>query len=88
VKVDAVESLPGGRDRLPVPESRPLEWKSCGRQDRGQHRNDRSRDRPSVASLYEVPVGKWFVEGLYDGSLGFGGEESAGACFLRIDGTV
>jgi phosphoglucomutase len=39
--------------------------------------------------LYEVPVGfKWFVEGLYDGSLGFGGEESAGACFLRIDGTV
>ncbi len=39
--------------------------------------------------LYEVPVGfKWFVEGLYDGSLGFAGEESAGACFLRIDGTV
>jgi phosphoglucomutase len=40
-------------------------------------------------SLYEVPVGfKWFVDGLYDGSLGFGGEESAGACFLRRDGTV
>jgi phosphoglucomutase len=39
--------------------------------------------------LYEVPVGfKWFVDGLYDGSLGFGGEESAGASFLRIDGTV
>jgi phosphoglucomutase len=39
--------------------------------------------------LYEVPVGfKWFVDGLYDGSLGFGGEESAGACFLRRDGTV
>jgi phosphoglucomutase len=37
--------------------------------------------------LYEVPVGfKWFVEGLLDGSLGFGGEESAGASFLRLDG--
>ncbi len=39
--------------------------------------------------LCEVPVGfKWFVEGLLDGSLGFGGEESAGASFLRSDGTV
>jgi phosphoglucomutase len=39
--------------------------------------------------LYEVPVGfKWFVGGLLDGSLGFGGEESAGASFLRQDGTV
>jgi phosphoglucomutase len=39
--------------------------------------------------LYEVPVGfKWFVDGLIDGSLGFGGEESAGASFLRIDGGV
>ena len=39
--------------------------------------------------LYEVPVGfKWFGEGLFDGSLGFGGEESAGATFLRTDGTV
>jgi phosphoglucomutase len=39
--------------------------------------------------LYEVPVGfKWFVDGLLDGSLGFGGEESAGAAFLRKDGTV
>jgi phosphoglucomutase len=37
----------------------------------------------------EVPVGfKWFVDGLLDGSLGFGGEESAGASFLRRDGTV
>jgi phosphoglucomutase len=37
--------------------------------------------------LYEVPVGfKWFVGGLLDGSLGFGGEESAGASFLRRDG--
>jgi len=39
--------------------------------------------------LEEVPVGfKWFVDGLVDGSLGFGGEESAGASFLRRDGTV
>ena len=39
--------------------------------------------------LYEVPVGfKWFVDGLLEGTLGFGGEESAGASFLRVDGTV
>ena len=39
--------------------------------------------------LCEVPVGfKWFVDGLVDGSFGFGGEESAGASFLRQDGTV
>ncbi|MEZ4483826.1 MAG: hypothetical protein R2864_04275 [Syntrophotaleaceae bacterium] len=40
-------------------------------------------------TLSEVPVGfKWFVDGLVDGSYGFGGEESAGASFLRKDGTV
>ncbi|MFE6253723.1 phosphoglucomutase (alpha-D-glucose-1,6-bisphosphate-dependent) [Agromyces sp. NPDC057865] len=39
--------------------------------------------------LWEVPVGfKWFVPGLIDGSVAFGGEESAGASFLRTDGTV
>jgi len=39
--------------------------------------------------LYEVPVGfKWFADGLFDGSLGFGGEESAGASLLRMDGGV
>ena len=39
--------------------------------------------------VQEVPVGfKWFVNGLYEGSLGFGGEESAGASFLRQDGSV
>jgi phosphoglucomutase len=39
--------------------------------------------------LWEVPVGfKWFVPGLLDGSVGFGGEESAGASFLRFDGSV
>jgi phosphoglucomutase len=49
-------------------------------------------DRIAQASgrkLCEVPVGfKWFVDGLVDGSFGFGGEESAGASFLRKDGTV
>ena len=40
-------------------------------------------------SLHEVPVGfRWFVDGLHDASLGFAGEESAGASFLRRDGTV
>jgi len=39
--------------------------------------------------LYETPVGfKWFVSGLLDGSIAFGGEESAGASFLRMDGSV
>jgi len=39
--------------------------------------------------LYEVPVGfKWFVDGMMKGTVGFGGEESAGASFLRKDGTV
>ncbi|EGM79404.1 phosphoglucomutase, alpha-D-glucose phosphate-specific [Rheinheimera sp. A13L] len=39
--------------------------------------------------VYEVPVGfKWFVEGLHQGTVAFGGEESAGASFLRFDGTV
>ncbi len=49
-------------------------------------------DRVTAAigrKLYEVPVGfKYFVDGLLDSSLGFGGEESAGASFLRKDGTV
>ena len=40
-------------------------------------------------TLVEVPVGfKWFVDGLVDGAIGFGGEESAGASFLRMDGSV
>jgi phosphoglucomutase len=49
-------------------------------------------DRVSTSlgrELWEVPVGfKWFVSGLVDGSVGFGGEESAGASFLRKDGTA
>jgi phosphoglucomutase len=49
-------------------------------------------DRVAAArkrKIMEVPVGfKWFVSGLYEGTLGFGGEESAGASFLRKDGSV
>ena len=42
-----------------------------------------------AAGCFEVPVGfKWFAPGLFDGSCCFGGEESAGASFLRRDGTV
>ena len=49
---------------------------------------DRVADDLGVEVL-EVPVGfKWFVDGLFEGTLGFGGEESAGASFLRFDGTV
>ena len=69
---------------------------------RSEWRNDASVGKTIVSSsiidrvaaklgrnLYEVPVGfKWFVTGLLRGSLGFGGEESAGASFLRRDGTV
>ena len=45
--------------------------------------------RKAGRRLNEVPVGfKWFVDGLFDGSCCFGGEESAGASFLRFDGTV
>lgn len=50
---------------------------------------DRVAEKKVGRRLFEVPVGfKWFVAGLHDGSLGFGGEESAGASFLRRDGTV
>ncbi|MEA3492359.1 MAG: phosphoglucomutase (alpha-D-glucose-1,6-bisphosphate-dependent) [Campylobacterota bacterium] len=49
---------------------------------------DRVADDIGV-EVYEVPVGfKWFVDGLFNGTLGFGGEESAGASFLRFDGKV
>jgi len=54
--------------------------------------SSRMIDRVTAKSgrkLYEVPVGfKWFTEGLLDGSLAFVGEESAGACFTRLDGGV
>jgi phosphoglucomutase len=62
----------------------------CGRgQDRREQQRHRPRGGQPARPLVEVPVGfKWFVSGLLDGSLGFGGEESAGASFLRRDGSV
>ena len=70
----------------------PPQWRAdaASRQDARQQQDDRPRCAAArVVSSYEVPVGfKWFVEGLFDGSLGFGGEESAGASFLRRDGTA
>lgn len=71
-------------------------------QHRPQWRNDGAVGKTVVSSqmidrvtaklgrtLYEVPVGfKWFVHGLLDGALGFAGEESAGASFVRLDGRV
>ena len=72
-------------------EHRP-QWRkdARGRQDHRQQRASSTASRASSGRrLVEVPVGfKWFVDGLLDGSFGFGGEESAGASFLRRDGTV
>ena len=64
--------------------------RSGGRKDGGQQQHHRSRHEDAERRLFEVPVGfKWFVDGLLQGSLGFGGEESAGAsCVWRIDGTT
>ena len=59
------------------------------REDARQQQHDRSCGEESRTQAVEVPVGfKWFVDGLLDGSLGFGGEESAGASFLRKNGQV
>ena len=60
-----------------------------GRQDAGQQRHDRSRGGEAGRRLCEVPVGfKWFVAGPVRRLGCFGGEESAGASFLRRDGSV
>ena len=88
---DDAQPLPGGRDRTTCSAiGRSWPARRGGRQDGGQQQHDRSRRRTQLGRrLYEVPVGfKWFVDGLLDGSLGFGGEESAGASFLRRDGSV
>ena len=69
------------------PESPRLAARGGHRQNAGLQRPDRPRGSGHRAALVEVPVGfKYFVEGLLDGSLGFGGEESAGASFLRMNG--
>ena len=50
---------------------------------------DRVVQKTRTVSCAETPVGfKWFAPGLFDGTFCFGGEESAGASFLRMDGTV
>ena len=87
---DEPQPLPGRRDRLPVHPPAGL----AGRRPRSAR--PRSARRSSTGwsaglgrKLVEVPVGfKWFVDGLISGTIGFGGEESAGASFLRRDGSV
>ena len=79
---------PRGVRRLPVRRQPRLGGGGRGRQDAGEQQHHRPGWRRTWgAALVEVPVGfKWFVDGLLDGTLGFGGEESAGASFLRRDG--
>jgi phosphoglucomutase len=77
----SIDYLLGNRPRWPVQAAVGKTLVSSGLIDRVVERRGRR--------LYEVPVGfKWFVPGLLDGSCCFGGEESAGASFLRHDGTV
>ena len=87
---DAAESLPGGGDRLSVPPSHAL---ACGRgrrQDRGEQRDDRPGRRAAAAA--SCTRCRWASNGSSTGCstarLGFGGEESAGASFSRLDGSV
>ena len=85
---DEPQPLPGGRDRLPVRRRARLAGATgIGKTLVSSTMIDFVADALG-RRLVEVPVGfKWFVEGLLDGSLGFGGEESAGASFLRRDGS-
>ena len=88
-RADEPEPLSGGGDPIFAGASAALAGAGGDRQDGGQQQHDRpGRATSSAAALSEVPVGfKWFVPGLFDGSCCFGGEESAGASFLRRDGT-
>ena len=85
---DESQPLPGRGDLLSVHPS--SGWRldaAVGKTVKAAASSIAWRPRSDVR-LVEVPVGfKWFVPGLLDGSLGFGGEESAGASFLRRDGT-
>ena len=86
---DAAERLPRGRDRLPVPQParNGAQSAAIGKTVVSSRMIDLVAQRLQ-RKMIEVPVGfKWFAAGLADGSLGFGGEESAGAAFLRRDGT-
>ena len=84
---DEPEPLPVGGDLVPVPRT---EWLAGGPAIGKTLVSSSMIDRVAAdlgRRLVEVPVGfKWFVPGLLDGSIGFGGEESAGASFLRRDG--
>ena len=83
------QSLPGRGHRLPLHAPPGLAARRGRGQDPRVERPHRPSGRIPRPSLAEVPVGfKWFVPGLRDGSYGFGGEESAGASFLRRDGTA
>ncbi len=84
------EPLPRSGDRLPVHAPVGVGGRHGGRQDRGEFASIIDRVVAGLGrTLVEVPVGfKWFVDGLVGGSIGFGGEESAGASFLRKDGSV
>ena len=87
---DESESLSGGGDLLSVHPSARVAADAGGRQDRGQQQHHRSRggaDSDAACSKYRSDSsGSWMA--CCDGSLGFGGEESAGASFLRRDGTA
>ena len=80
-RLAAAQSLPVGRDRLPVPHRPQMEAEAAVGKTWSAALIDRVAARLG-RRLHEVPVGfKWFVDGLFDGRLGFGGEESAGAAF-------
>ena len=87
---DEPQPLPGRRDRLPLRPPRAAGPPTPASARRWCPPSMIDRVAADLGRrLVEVPVGfKWFVDGLVDGSLGFGGEESAGASFLRRDGSV
>jgi phosphoglucomutase len=83
------QPLPRRRDLVPLRQPRGLVAGRRGRQDAGVVVDDRPGRGRARAAAGRGAVGfKWFVPGLLDGSVGFGGEESAGASFLRRDGSV
>ena len=89
-RLDEPEPLPGGRDPLPAHASPGLARAARRRQDAGQQQHDRPRGAASWAGGWAKcrSASSGSRPGLFDGSFCFGGEESAGASFLRRDGTV
>ena len=87
--LDEPESLPGGGDQLPADPSAALARTGGGGQDAGQQQHDRPGGGEAGPHAGRGAGGlQVFRAGLFDGSFCFGGEESAGASFLRQDGTV